>query len=79
MFLVVTSAQTAATPDRLVGGCWDGHPDADADGLIEALPDRMTVDAGIEWGRARSDRVLVRNDDPTFDLPTGRYLWVGDA
>ena len=77
--MVVDPAEVAATPDRRVDGYWDGAPDDDAEGFIEALPEGITLEAAIEWARDRSARVMVRNDDPTFPLPTGRYLWAGDA
>jgi hypothetical protein len=78
VFLVVDPAATADTPERRVDGYWDGAPDDDAEGFIEALPDGLTLDAAIDWARLRSRRVMVRNDDPTLPLPTGRYLWAGD-
>gem|GEM_PF-5438012 len=28
---------------------------------------------------SESPRILVRNNDPTFPMPTGRYFWAGDA
>jgi hypothetical protein len=79
VFLVIDPAEVAGTPDRCVAGYWDGAPDHDAEGFIEALPDGLTVQAAIAWGRDRAERVMVRNDDPTFPWPTERYLWAGDA
>ncbi|MFP5487580.1 MAG: hypothetical protein ACLGHQ_04660 [Acidimicrobiia bacterium] len=79
VFIVIESADVAATPRRHVFGYWDGAPDDDAEGFLEALPDALTPEAAIDWARRRSARVLIRNDDPTFPLPTGRYLWAGDA
>ena len=76
---MVDPAEVAGTPDRRVDGYWDGAPDDDAGGFIEALPDALTLAEAIDWARRRSERVLVRNDDPTFPPPTGCYLWAGDA
>ena len=78
VFLVVESPDTSGESERIVvSGVWDGWPDAAADGLIEELSYGLTVEAAVEWGRQRSDRVLIRNDDPSFKLPTGRYFWGG--
>ena len=74
-----TPSRASTTPSRRVDGYWDGAPDNDAGGFIEELPGGLTLEAAIGWARERAARVMVRNDDPTFPLPTGRYLWAGDA
>ena len=79
IFLTVDSAEEMATPDRYVSGYWDGLPDSESEGLIEQLPDGLSVHAALDWARQRSERVLIRNDDPTFPMPTGRHLWAGDG
>lgn len=74
VFLVIDDPETAGTP----GGRVDGYWEAD-DALVAQLPGGMSLDAAIAWARQRSSKVLVRNDDASLSMPTGRYFWAGDA
>jgi len=79
VFLVVDPPEATGEPDRRVNGYWDTHPDPVDGGEIETLPEGLSLESAIAWARERSSRVLVRNDDSLYPLPTGRYLWAGDA
>ena len=78
VFFVVDDGETAGGPTRRVDGHWDECSDEADAGFIEQLPYGLSLESAITWARERSPRVLGRNDDPTFPMPTGHF-WAGDA
>lgn len=78
MFLVVDPPEVAGRDVGGVDGYWDAVSDDTAPGFLEQLPEGLTLPAAIEWARQRSGRIVVRNDDPAFPMPTGRSFWAGD-
>jgi hypothetical protein len=58
---VVFIAWSELFPERgFYSGYWDGGPE----GFLEQMPETPSIDAALEWGRERSDRVKIR---PSWD------------
>lgn len=55
-----------------------GHWSDGDTGLIEHLPDGLSPEEAIAWGRDRALSVLIRNERPAWPAPVGRLFQAGD-
>ena len=60
-----------------VGGYWDRLSGSHGPEMLEELHPGGTIRQAIQWGRMSANDVLIRNDNPDVDVPTGTYFWAG--
>ena len=60
-----------------VSGYWDrrGHSDGN---FAVMLPEGMSIEEAIAWGRERSSQVRIKNSRPSFPAPLNQPFHAGD-
>ncbi len=76
VFIVIDDSDSAGPGrDYAVNGYWTALPGGNE--FLEEMPECETAAEAIAWGRSRTDRVVIRNDNPMFSPPVATAFWAG--
>jgi len=81
VYLLIEPLEEGSNADGtpVVDGYWDSHPGPTDHGDLGPVPPGLDLEGAVQWAKQRATRVVVRNEEPTFELPVGQSLWAGDG